>query len=330
MKNRLLLTLLALVCVLCCTFCFVACEPNNNPDDDNKPNTTPPQYTEGLNISKESTYAVVEGIGTAKDSEIIIPSEYEGLPVTEISGFAFRYTGITKVEIPDTVTLIGINAFESSDLVSVKIAGNANLIINDKAFYNCKSLTIAEIDAVNKIEKEAFRGCANLTKLTLGKGLKQVGQLAFYELSKLEEVHITDVADWCKVEFHVQWAHPLLYAKKMYLNDILITELTVPDSVSSITVYAFINCESITSVDISEGVEVIGALAFSNCANIESVRLPKSLNTIDVNAFSNCSKLTRVTYAGTKSEWAEIEKGESWNSNTAIVTVHCEDGDIEL
>lgn len=68
--------------------------------------------TEGLEYSVKSTYAVVKGLGTATDTDIVIADEYEGLPVTEIDYYAFyNCSRLTSVTIPDGITSIGNLAF---------------------------------------------------------------------------------------------------------------------------------------------------------------------------------------------------------------------------
>lgn len=56
------------------------------------------------------TYTVT-GIGTVQLTEIEIPSEYNGLPVTAIAAEAFKDSTLTKIIIPDSVKKIGVNAF---------------------------------------------------------------------------------------------------------------------------------------------------------------------------------------------------------------------------
>ena len=70
--------------------------------------------TQGLayTLSSDGTYYIVSGMGTAVDTEIIIPSEHNGLPVVTIGDSAFnRCDTIISITIPDTITFIGGSAF---------------------------------------------------------------------------------------------------------------------------------------------------------------------------------------------------------------------------
>ncbi len=72
------------------------------------------QGTEGLKytLSGDKTYYIVSGIGTATDTDIVIPPIYNGLPVKEIGARAFQHGWIlTSIEIPDSVTSIRDRAF---------------------------------------------------------------------------------------------------------------------------------------------------------------------------------------------------------------------------
>ena len=98
--------------------------------------------TEGLKYLSCDEYCVVIGIGTATDTDIIIPSEYNGIPVTEIGVTAFDgNTNITSITIPDSVTKIESYAF--------------------KGCTNLKSIFIPA--SVTDIGYQAFEGCTNLT-----------------------------------------------------------------------------------------------------------------------------------------------------------------------
>ena len=73
-----------------------------------------------------------------------------------------------------------------------------------------------------------------------------------------------------------------------------ITQIIIPDSVTSIDSAAFYNCTSLTSVTIGNSVTSIGNSAFGDCTNLTSVVIPDSVTIIGDYAFENCTSLTSV------------------------------------
>ena len=74
-----------------------------------------------------------------------------------------------------------------------------------------------------------------------------------------------------------------------------LTSVTIPDSVTSIGYSAFDGCSDLTSVTIGEGVTSIGSGAFWNCSGLTSVTIPDSVTSIGSGAFAGCGKLVSIT-----------------------------------
>ena len=125
MKRRILLAILALATSLCLVFGMVGCSKNSESLSDNGGNSSEAEDdesgniidenwitegTEGLKytLSSNKLYYTVSGIGTATDTDIVIPSEYEGLPVTAIGISAFNEcTSLISVTIGSGIKSIG-------------------------------------------------------------------------------------------------------------------------------------------------------------------------------------------------------------------------------
>lgn len=198
-------------------------------------------------------------------------------------------------------------------------------------FLQSTSLVAIKIpNNIKSINSYAFYDCPHLTSIIIPSSVINIGEGAFAGYNKLQNIYITDIAAWCNISGLDYLMGCGFDKKNLYLNNELITSITIPNGVKTIPSFAFRYCTSLTNITIPDSVTSIDWGAFRDCSGLISVTIPSSVGAIDDYAFYACSKLRNIKYTGTKNQWLKIKHGYRWNEVSPIKTIHCVDGDIKL
>ena len=223
--------------------------------------------------------------------------------VCSIGSYAFsQCSSLNNLTLPANLTFIGRFAFQNTPWYSTQYNEAPDgpfyigpQLVGYKGDAPTGELTIK--DGTTCIGTEALRNCNRLTSVTIPESVAYIDYEAFFGCAGLKAVHITNMAAWCNIEFQEEFrssSNPLFYAHHLYLNGEEVTDLVIPDGVTSIGRYAFDNCTALTSITISDGVTRVGSQAFRSCGNLTSVTIPKSVTAIESYAFIWCFNLNAV------------------------------------
>ena len=170
---------------------------------------------------------------------------------------------------------------------------------------------------MTSIGERAFQGCSGLTSVTVPNSVTSIASYAFQGCSGLKKVIVPDIKNWCSIKFGNYSANPLYYAHHLYSDENTeITELVIPDDVTSINSYAFSGCSGQTSVTIPNSVTSIGEEAFYGCSGLKKVIVPN----IDLKNW--CS----ITFANSTDNPLNYEHHLYSDENTEITKLVIPDG----
>lgn len=305
------------------------------------------EATVSLTYTKVETGYEVSGVGD--EERIIIPSSYENESVVGIGPSAFARKQITSVQIPDTVTSIGLNAFHNaSSLREVRIGEDSNL---------------------TTIGNNAFSGNSSLESIYLPASLESIGNSAFNNASSLNSIVVSS-----ENTYYYSTGNNLIETATNTLlrgsNTSIIPEgvkiiasaafrrssiesITIPSTVEKINSYVFDDCTSlkeinvaasnqyysslngllyskdfttlitvpegcISSVELAAGLVEIPSFAFDGISTIPSIIIPRSITGIRSFAFRGVT--AHLTYNGNRSEWEDIAKHSTWGGENLNVT----------
>lgn len=207
-----------------------------------------PNFTLGLSyiLSHDQTSYYVAGMGSATESDIVIPENYNGKPVAAVASNAFSgNSAIVSVKLPKSVEQIQEGAFANcSSLASVTLEEGLT-VIEKNAFLHCVSLRAVTLPkSVTEIEGNPFAGCKSLLSLTVEDGSSRYVS----ERNCLIEKESRTLIAGCKSSV-----------------------VSVYVEIAAIGDAAFEGCDSITYINLPQEIRSIGARAFADCKNLKNI-----------------------------------------------------------
>ena len=156
---------------------------------------------------------------------------------------------ISQCEIFPSTKIIANYAFYYSEVTSVTIPGNVD-IIGDNAFYTCRDLTSVTMnEGITVIGSNAFSGCTSLASVNIPESVTQIKERTFYRC-------------------------------------VALTQITIPGSVTQIGDNAFEKCNALQTVSLEKGIQTVGAAAFADCTALSAITIPDSVTAIGSRVFA--------------------------------------------
>ncbi len=158
-----------------------------------------------------------------------------------------------------------------------------DIVIPDSFVYDGSTFNVTSIEGQSRslefvYSYGAFEGCSELTSITIPQSIKSIGRQAFDGCTSLKSVFISDLTAWCNIRFdlydvyehYFSNTNPLFFAHDLYLNGNIISNLTIPEEITTIKDGTFIG-SSISSVVFHKNVSGIGYKAFDSCNNLTDI-----------------------------------------------------------
>ena len=271
----------------------------------------------------DGTYVVSAGNAIYLE-EVTIPATYHGKPVTciglpegtdhdlgEVSGnFGFAQAPyLKKITLPETITYIGEDAFNSCENLTEINLPNSLTGIGEDAFGNCDKLNYAVYMGAKYLGNTEnpylyLASAGDATDLVLASTALFFDEDAFRGSTALKSVTLPSKAT--KI------------SSSMFSNCTALESVTIPSGVTEIESYAFRNCSSLVSVTIPNSVTSVGDSAFYGCSSLVSVTIPNSVTSVGDSAFCGCSSLAMVIFE----EGSQLEKIQSNTfAQTALTSI---------
>ncbi len=233
--------------------------------------------------------------------------------VTEIEDSAFcGCNALEDVSMPYGLAKIGKSAFSSCNSLKALLIPDSVTCILENAFYGCRSVKDVILPSgIKGISRGLFYSCDELVGVTIPRSVEYINAGAFYNCQNLKKVNYTGTAeDWLGINVHNNSLYgsssPLSYAKALYINGELVTEVTV-STLTSIPRYAFDGWSSLEKVTIGENVTSIGDFAFRGCTGLKEITISNSVVHIGNAICSGCTALQSLTlpFIGERKRTAE-------------------------
>ena len=190
----------------------------------------------------------------------------------------------------------------------LKISGSGNIVDNNLPWTEYESMikSIVIGEGITSIDDFTFRGCSNLTSVSLPSTLTRIGGYAFNRCQGLTTVNFPE--------------NLIQIGTSAFANCSSLQNVKLPNSLRVVGNHAF-EATAIKTIEIPSSMITIPQSVFEDCYYLETVTIPNSVRGIEVCAFKDCSGIRSIIYKGTKEEWARISISSYGNDALESATI---------
>ena len=255
---------------------------------------------------------VVSIAGRAFNASKTLTAVYVPSTVKDIGDSAFfGCNNLDRVSIQGGNLKIGNRAFAGCRSLKRVVFNGAAAELGDYAFWDCSKIAIyytqnvtaigecafigsglsGELDlrGAKNIKSSAFNGC-EITSITIGKNLSEIGPSAFFNCDDLNEIKLSDEND------EYVYVDGCLIRRSDNTLVLGLASAVIPETVVSIGDYAFAYRKNLSEIAIPSSVTAIGSYAFANCENLKTIEVSQSVKSIQSCVFKSCVSLTKATW----------------------------------
>lgn len=242
--------------------------------------------------------------------------------MTEIYGGVFNSCkALAHIDLPEMLTILGESSFADCISLSEIFVPDRVTKIDDMVFNGCIELRKIRLpESLLKIGKNAFKDCISLASINIPASVFSMGAGPFRGCNSLSEITVDPKSRSFKavdnVLFNKNKSILICYPPKIESK-----EYSIPDSVVTISDWAFCGCKSLEEINIPDSVYEIGEGAFYMCESLKELIIPDSVVKIDDTAFRGCSSLTRLVIPDSVKEF-----GWGLFNGCSKLRVICSDG----
>lgn len=220
------------------------------------------------------------------DTDVTVPSEIKGKPVTTLHGTFSGKETVKKVTVPEGVRLIEYHAFHGCTALTTVVLPSSLEEMTEYTFYQCTNLKTVSLDTANskltKIGQYSFAYCEKLTGFDIPSSLKELEEGVFFRCSSLKKIIIPDTVE--KID------------RSAFYECTNVTEIKIPGTVKEASDIALVGCEKVITAELPISMVTLANLQRSDDLETLVIVDDGSTELPDKDALNEKKKLKKVVF----------------------------------